>query len=803
MKREVLVKTDICTEYISAVKARPEEISPRSVKLQAAKRKRVNGELRTRRIAVRKLERIPKVKAAAIRIAAKGYTQEVSLAGQVRKPAAVRQERTDPVRQKADTVLYGRTSDTIRQDAAAWNPGIRQKRYAGHTSNRCIVNGMAIRKPNNRTLHHITTVRSDKKAKAAEADAFFDSLPQDQRDKIDRNAGRMTKRTVGRRIKTAGAAAVVQAMSKKREDGRQSDQQVPYTDPAARQLVGTAVRVWSVNKYKKRIDVKQEYTAQREKLIWQEMKRQQNVRRAKQQQKMQSRITFIKERIAKSTRQVMSYVEEAVKKKVSQAKADAMKYVITAVSPFLVVLLLFVMVIIAVTGEAGVEEEQNRSASEVIEYAVTWAEETAADNSHGYNNAKDSRWGPDYSCSSFIIEAWEQAGVPVRTAGADYTSNMKKYFLQHGFLDITELVNLETGSGMQRGDVFINPGVHTEMAVSGIHFVGARGDAKSNKPQNGKVGDQGGEISISGFFPDGWEIVLRYVGNGDGYASGLGYQIVTYAKGFVGWLPYVWGGTSLESGADCSGFTQAIFAHFGISIPRTAEEQAVSGKAIADLSHAQAGDLIYYSGTETGHIGIYTGDGQIVHAANSRDGTKISSATYREISAIRRYIPDADSSDFSGSTNEEICWNFFLSQGFSPAATAGILGNFYIESNFDPSIHQIGGGPGRGLAQWESSSGGSGRFDSLVSYADSQGTFWDNLQTQLKFVMYELNSGKMNPFFSYVGGLNTFKASTDPAQAAYDWLVAYEYCGTGFNPSSFNLSGRQSYAVKCLQRHGG
>ena len=117
----------------------------------------------------------------------------------------------------------------------------------------------------------------------------------------------------------------------------------------------------------------------------------------------------------------------------------------------------------------------------------------------------------------------------------------------------------------------------------------------------------------------------------DTSSSGSGSSIVDYATQFVG-NPYVWGGTSLTSGADCSGFTQSVYAQFGYSLPRTSYEQQNWGTEVS-YADAQPGDLICYGG----HVAIYMGNGQIVHASNSRDGIKISNdATYRTILSVRR-----------------------------------------------------------------------------------------------------------------------------------------------------------------------
>ena len=116
-------------------------------------------------------------------------------------------------------------------------------------------------------------------------------------------------------------------------------------------------------------------------------------------------------------------------------------------------------------------------------------------------------------------------------------------------------------------------------------------------------------------------------------SSGSGSSVVSYATQFVG-NPYVWGGTSLTSGADCSGFVQSVYANFGVSLPRTSYEQQNAGYEVS-YADAQPGDLICYGG----HVAIYMGNGQIVHASNSRDVIKVSdNAAYRTITSVRRLV---------------------------------------------------------------------------------------------------------------------------------------------------------------------
>ena len=114
--------------------------------------------------------------------------------------------------------------------------------------------------------------------------------------------------------------------------------------------------------------------------------------------------------------------------------------------------------------------------------------------------------------------------------------------------------------------------------------------------------------------------------------GGKGQQIADFACQFIG-NPYVAGGTSLTNGADCSGFVMSVFKEYGISLPRSSYAQSTVGTGVS-YSEAKPGDVIYYGG----HVGIYIGNGQIVHASTERTGIKITSATYRNIITVRRIV---------------------------------------------------------------------------------------------------------------------------------------------------------------------
>lgn len=145
---------------------------------------------------------------------------------------------------------------------------------------------------------------------------------------------------------------------------------------------------------------------------------------------------------------------------------------------------------------------------ETINRAVAWATGIAQDSAHGYDQAK--RWGPDYDCSSFVIEAWEKAGVFVKTSGASYTGDMYFAFLRCGFEDVTNAVNIYTGGGMQKGDVLLNKASHTELYIGDGKCVKASINERGGVT-GGQPGDQTGrEIYIGRYYNYPWDCVLRY-----------------------------------------------------------------------------------------------------------------------------------------------------------------------------------------------------------------------------------------------------------------------------------------------------
>lgn len=146
----------------------------------------------------------------------------------------------------------------------------------------------------------------------------------------------------------------------------------------------------------------------------------------------------------------------------------------------------------------------------IISDAMEWAVNTAEDNSHGYSQA--NRWGPDYDCSSFAIEAYQQAGLPLKEHGANYTGDMYAAFRSCGFEDVTRSVDLNSGYGLQFGDVLLSHNSakqHAALYAGNDQVVHAR-----TSEGNTQTGDQSGnEIRVQPYY-GAWDHVLRYTKEG-------------------------------------------------------------------------------------------------------------------------------------------------------------------------------------------------------------------------------------------------------------------------------------------------
>lgn len=173
----------------------------------------------------------------------------------------------------------------------------------------------------------------------------------------------------------------------------------------------------------------------------------------------------------------------------------------------------------ATTTENKKEGSAVSTVQETINKAITWMEETAKDDRHGY--CQDHRWGEDgdYDCSSAVYTAWQSAGIPVKTYslkkyGEAYTGVMLRAFTANGFTDVTAKVNRSTGAGLVRGDVLLNAARHTAMYCGNGMEVEASINEKGTA-HGGTPGDQTGkEFLIRSYRNYPWTNVLRYTGNG-------------------------------------------------------------------------------------------------------------------------------------------------------------------------------------------------------------------------------------------------------------------------------------------------
>ena len=208
-----------------------------------------------------------------------------------------------------------------------------------------------------------------------------------------------------------------------------------------------------------------------------------------------------------------------------------------------------------------------------------------------------------------------------RQEAAIYKANIKK--------QTEEIRNLEAAS--KKKDSEIEAAKKAEEEARKAQEEALRRQAEEAAGQSGASGSSSGSSSSggssSGSGSSGYASASSYAGSGS-----KGQQIASYACQFIG-NPYVPGGTSLTDGADCSGFVWRVYKDFGYSVPRTSYGCRSAGTEVS-YADAQPGDIVCYAG----HVGLYIGNGQIVHASTQKTGIKITNATYKEILTIRRIV---------------------------------------------------------------------------------------------------------------------------------------------------------------------
>lgn len=218
-----------------------------------------------------------------------------------------------------------------------------------------------------------------------------------------------------------------------------------------------------------------------------------------------------------------------------------------------------------------------------------------------------------------VYDNYEVQLAQAKQEAAVYKANIKK--------QNEEIQKLEAAATAKQSE--IDAAKKAEEEAKKAQELALQNQAAQNKESSGSSSGS----STSGSSSDASSSGGSYASAGSYEGTGSkGQQIANYACQFIG-NPYVPGGTSLTGGADCSGFTWRIYKDFGYSIPRTSYNQRSAGVEVA-YADAQPGDLVCYAG----HVGLYIGNGQIVHASTQKTGIKISRATYREILSVRRIV---------------------------------------------------------------------------------------------------------------------------------------------------------------------
>ena len=220
-----------------------------------------------------------------------------------------------------------------------------------------------------------------------------------------------------------------------------------------------------------------------------------------------------------------------------------------------------------------------------------------------------------------IYDNYEVQIAQARQEAAIYKANIKK--------QTEEIRNLEAAS--KKKDSEIEAAKKAEEEARKAQEEALRRQAEEAAGQSGESGSSSGSSSSggssSGSGSSGYASASSYSGSGS-----KGQQIANYACQFIG-NPYVAGGTSLTEGADCSGFVWRVYKDFGYSVPRTSYGCRSAGTEVS-YADAQPGDIVCYAG----HVGLYLGNGQLVHASTQKTGIKITNATYKEILTIRRIV---------------------------------------------------------------------------------------------------------------------------------------------------------------------
>jgi hypothetical protein len=262
----------------------------------------------------------------------------------------------------------------------------------------------------------------------------------------------------------------------------------------------------------------------------------------------------------------------------------------------------------------------------------------------------------------------------------------------------------------------------------------------------------------------------------DGTSGGTttGSAVVADAQRYLG-VPYRWGGTDPATGLDCSGLTQRVFADLGISLPRTAAQQATTGTPVASLADARPGDLVFfdYGGTGIDHVGIYVGNGQMIAAPT--EGERVRVQKVGTPTAIRREVPAATSTGTAAGLSGVPYAALFTAAGsrygVSPALLAAMASQ---ESGFDASAVSPAGA--EGLMQFMPSTAAGLGVDPLdpASSVDGAARYLAGLtsrfgSTELALAAYNAGPGTVSRY----GGIPPYAETQNYVRAVESKAEAY------------------------------
>lgn len=288
------------------------------------------------------------------------------------------------------------------------------------------------------------------------------------------------------------------------------------------------------------------------------------------------------------------------------------------------------------------EQELDYNVQEIASTAVSSADEAqyAAYMAEQYQAAAEAEAARQQAEAEAAYAAQQQAQASQQQQNQNWTGDQTQQETQapSTTTDTTTTPDYTTGDTTTTPDYTTGDATTTpDYSTGDVTVTPDYGTGDTTTTPDYTTGDTTGSTTTDSSAPSGSDYTGDVPQSDASSSDSLRQSVVNYALQFVG-NPYVYGGTSLTNGTDCSGFTQSVLANFGISISRTAASQSGGGTAV-DMSNLQPGDLLFYdNGSGIGHVSMYIGNGQVVHASNEQTGIIVSNVDYRTACAARSYF---------------------------------------------------------------------------------------------------------------------------------------------------------------------